>query len=454
MLQVRSARWSRLALVAAALLMLDGCGGSNGDDGTGGDGGTGGSAGSAGKGGSGGGGAGTGGSGGSGITVPEDAMVPFGSHPMPYPPDVKLPTGDQATLDKVTATAYDNWKKKYLKQGCGGWYVYSGGGTGTDVGDMVSEGQGYGMLIVALMAGHDPDAQAIYDGLYRFAIQFPTGSHKYLMAWTVDVAGGCKLLKDQTDSATDGDLDMTYSMLLADKQWPGNGWGDKFKKAIVDIKAGDINATTHETLLGDSSSPGDPEYMATRPSDFMMEHIRAFGSATGDSAWMQTVDATYTLVATLQGEAPKTGLVPDFVINTDTSPTAAPPMFQEGPGDGAYDYNSCRVPWRVTTDYIVSKDPRAKAAVDKINTWIIGAVSGNPDNILDGYNLDGTLEAPTGDRAPSKAFSSPFAVSAMVSGNQDWLDKLWNSRAIDEDYFADSITMISMIVLSGNWWAP
>jgi hypothetical protein len=35
-----------------------------------------------------------------------------------------------------------------------------------------------------------------------------------------------------------------------------------------------------------------------------------------------------------------------------------------------------------------------------------------------------------------------------------WLDRLWTSRSIDEDYYGDSITMLSMIVLSGNWWSP
>jgi hypothetical protein len=42
----------------------------------------------------------------------------------------------------------------------------------------------------------------------------------------------------------------------------------------------------------------------------------------------------------------------------------------------------------------------------------------------------------------------------MLSGNQAWLDALWTSRAINEGYFGDSITMYSMLVMSGNWWPP
>src|SRR5437773_164498 len=99
-----------------------------------------------------------------------------------------LPAGAQADLDAKTAQAYDDWKSRYVKQGCGGYYVLSGGGTGTDVGDEVSEGHGYGMVIAAIMAGHDPQARAIFDGMYAFFKKYPTASHQNLMSWTVDVA--------------------------------------------------------------------------------------------------------------------------------------------------------------------------------------------------------------------------------------------------------------------------
>jgi endo-1,4-beta-D-glucanase Y len=376
----------------------------------------------------------------------------FGSHTFHYPPDVLLPTGAQADLDAKTASAYDAWKGQYVKQGCGGYYVRSGGGTGTDVGDMVSEGHGYGMVITAIMAGHDPEARAVFDGMYAFFKKFPTTSHKDLMSWTVDVAGGCKIPTNQSDSATDGDLDIAYALLLADAQWPGAGYLDKAKAVIADIKSGDVHQTTHQPTLGDWASPGDKEYDATRPSDFMLDHFRAFGAATGDAVWAQSVDSIYQLIGTIQTKySPSTGLLPDFVVTTTSAPAPAPPQFLEGNSDGDYFYNSCRVPWRIGTDYIVSKDPRAKAALQKINAWIMATTSHNPGAIVDGYTLAGGAIGHNGGSSP---FTSPFAVAAMIGSDQAWLDKLWASRAIDQGYYGDSITMMDMIVLSGNWWAP
>ena len=438
--------------------LLAGCGsaGAGDDDGGGaadlGAGGNGGGGGGGGGGGNGGGGGG-GSSGCGAMDLGTSTSYAFGSHPLHYPADVLHPTGSQSALDDATAAAYDTWKAQFVKQGCGGYYVVSGGGTGSGAGDEVSEGHGYGMVITAIMAGHDPDARAIFDGMYTFFAKFPSASHHALMSWTVDVAGGCVVPSGQTDSATDGDLDIAYALLLADKQWPDGGYRQKALAVIADIKDGELHKTTHQPLLGDWASPGDAQYDATRPSDFMLDHWRAFGAATCDGVWTQAVDSTYALVATFDGSFGRaTGLLPDFVVKTTTAPAPAPPKFLEGPADGEYSWNSCRVPWRLATDYIVSQDPRTKSAVQKLNDWIMATTNHDPSQIKDGYKLDGS--AGTTQHGPSAAFSSPFGVAAMLGSDQAWLDAIWSSRHINEGYYADSITMLSMIVMSGNWWAP
>jgi hypothetical protein len=213
-----------------------------------------------------------------------------------------------------------------------------------------------------------------------------------------------------------------------------------------------MNASTKQPVLGDWDTSG-AQYYATRPSDFMLDHFRSFASASGDSSWNSAVDSVYSLMATMQSQyAPSTGLVPDFVASTNTTPAPAAPNFIEGPGDGEYNYNSCRVPWRISTDYIGAHDARAKTAMQKMNSWIMATTGNNPAAILDGYTLAGGKGA--GQSGSSSAFSSPFGVSAMLGTNQAWLDAIWSSRAITEDYYADSITMLCMIVMSGNWWAP
>lgn len=75
----------------------------------------------------------------------------------------------QAQLDTAVRKFYDVWKRNFLRAGCGTgrWYGYIGPQPSIDEGVpiSVSEAQGYAMLIVAIMGGHDADAQKIFDGL-------------------------------------------------------------------------------------------------------------------------------------------------------------------------------------------------------------------------------------------------------------------------------------------------
>lgn len=90
-------------------------------------------------------------------------------------------------------------------------------GQGSDV--TVSEGQGFGMVIVALMAGHDPNAQTLFDGLWYFARKYPSGINNRLMTWKVQngaAVGG-------NNNAFDGDIDIAYGLLLAHEQWGSSG---------------------------------------------------------------------------------------------------------------------------------------------------------------------------------------------------------------------------------------
>jgi endo-1,4-beta-D-glucanase Y len=385
--------------------------------------------------------------------IPERRPAPFGSHSFAYPTGAILPAGTRGTLDAAVTAVYDRWKAAYLAQGCGGYYVRTSGGTGAKDAITVSEGHGYGMMIAALMAGHDPEAQTIFDGLVQVFRRFPSNINASLMSWAI--GPDCKPVEGP-DSATDGDLDVAFGLLLANRQWgsagPINYFGEALK-VMGAIKRSDLNPQTSLPLLGDWAT-SEQFYYSTRPSDFMPDHFRAFAASSGVAAFTTSVDRIYEVTARLQAVAgSSTGLLPDFAINTHQEIAPAPPEFLEGANDGDYSFNACRVPWRFGTDFIASGDARAKTVLAPINRWIKGKTAGDPQRIAEGYRLDGS---PIGG-GPNGAFVAPLAVAAMVdAGNQAWLDSLWrwmvDTRA--EDYYGDSIRLLSMIVVSGNWWVP
>ncbi|ASU33564.1 glycosyl hydrolase family 8 [Mucilaginibacter xinganensis] len=383
-------------------------------------------------------------------------------HPVkPFPQHVKYFTGvikpnqlTAAQADNAVKSFYTQWKKRFIKHKAGAdedfvWFENK------DKKQCVSEGQGYGMIIVALMAGHDPAAHEIYDNLYRYVKAHPTGKSRHLMAWAQYANGKST---DNT-SATDGDMDIAYSLLLADKQWGSDGevnYLEAAKAMINAIMQYEINHKTWTILLSDGVESESKDYFTTRSSDFMPSHFKAFKRVTNDSRWDKVIDAGYRLLSGMQAKySPDAGLIPDFIVNLNKKPKPAPANFLESPYDGYYNYNACRDPWRLATDYLLTGDKRSKKMVDKINRWIRSTTHNDTYNLGAGYSLDGVDMKHRNFEALS--FVAPFAVSAMVDvKNQAWLNKVWNYlvafKLKDYDYYDNSIKLMDMIIVSGNYW--
>jgi endo-1,4-beta-D-glucanase Y len=380
------------------------------------------------------------------------AAQPFGNHAASYASGSILPDHlSQSQLDDQVRGFYDEWKSRYLEAGCGAgrWYV----ATGHDASLTVSEAHGYGMLILAFLAGHDPDARTIFDGMVRYYQDHPSEITPPLMAWSQDWS--CNN-NEGAAAASDGDLDIAYALLLADKQWSSGGELDYrgLAEQILDgIRAGEVDGTGSYILLGDWTS--GPYYDATRSSDFMPGHFASFAAATGDGAWSELGDRSYEIMEQVQSaHAPATGLLPDFIASPLDDPGPVPPNFLERPVDGEYSYNACRDPWRIALDFLTHGDTRARAMVERMNDWIIAETGGDPTEILPGYSLEG---GGLGGTYYDPAFVAPFGVAAMVDGaHQDWLNAIWDSTIATRDtgYYGDTVAMLSLIAMSGNWWAP
>lgn len=388
--------------------------------------------------------------------------LPFPQH-APLSAGAVLPSIPRAEMDAAVARFYDVWKARYFHAGCspGQAYIFCNREkTSPDKEAIsVSEGHGYGMILSVYAAGHDPEAKADFDALFRFFKAHQSKLTPGLMAW-MQIAG-CRERKGDADSASDGDLDIAYSLLLADRQWGSAGKINYESEAVGVLKAiaaADINTQYALVKLGDWVARDSKQERDTRLSDFMPGHFRAFARATEDAVWQSIIEEGYDRIGALQHRfAPETGLLPDFAT-CSASGALVPPSKKllETKHDGSYFYNACRCPWRLGLDFLSSGDPRAKAALQRMNTFIIKKTRGNPEEIVVGYRLDGgAIEE--GDH--SLAFTAPFMVAAMCSSEtQGWLDHLWESVAAtaitDDDYYGNTIKLLCMFASSGNWWEP
>ncbi len=384
----------------------------------------------------------------------------------PFPQHLTYATGtirpnhrSQSQQDDDVRAAYDEWKAAYLiadgtdNDGDALYRISHGSG---DPWRTVSEGQGYGMIIVAHMAGYEADAQAIFDGLWQFARAHPSQIDGRFMAWQVpeDASTGI-------DSAFDGDADIAYGLLLADAQWGSAGDVDYAAEA-----AELINAIYESTIGADSQLPEMGDWVeaddvshgqySPRSSDFMPAHFRSYGRFTANPVWNDVLVATQAAISDMQTTySPIAGLLPDFIVPVsarDHRLQPAPPHHLEGENDGRYAYNAGRDPWRIATDGLLNDDAVSQAQAQKMANWIVTATGGNPANIKAGYHLDGTPLA-SGDYF-STFFAAPFGTAAMTTpANQQFLndvyDAVYNTR---EDYYEDSVTLLCLLLMTGNYW--
>lgn len=396
---------------------------------------------------------------------------PFPIHNIYYSGVIQPNNVSQDQMDQKVKTLYDQWKVAYLRtvpEAPDQAYVfYNEDETSYPENAVsVSEGHGYGMMIAVYMAGYDPQAQTIFDNLFRYYQAFLSVITPTLMGWQQVEEDG-KIIPNPEggdDSAFDGDIDIAFALLLADRQWGSNGPINYLEQAnlmISDILSGEINAQKFTPKLGDWVEDSDPKFgKATRPSDFVLNHFKNFSAASGNPAWQTVITKVYAIINELFiNFSPNTGLLPDFSEFKNNAYIPANKQFLEREADGWYSWNACRTPWRIATDYILTGDMGAISQLTALNSWIRNATNQNPSNIKAGYKLNGTPF----EVYNSLAFSSPFAVSAMLNPNNDginqnWLNSLWSHTSSqstsDNNYFGNTIRLLCFLVISGNWWTP
>lgn len=398
----------------------------------------------------------------SGTTTPTAASgsgYPFGARLDRYLGGILPTNASNAQMDSAVGSCYDAWKARAIVNVPS---VPGGKAVRFNSPDYlaVSEGMGYGMLITVLMAGHDPEARAIFDGLLKTVrarpalgiAQYFGASANNLMDWRLKTDGTSSDAVNLGANAMDGDLDIAMALLMADRQW-GSGGSWNYKQQALNT----INGLKICCMKDDGATKGTPSPNNNRTSDYMIGHFRAFKKATGDALWDRAVDRAYALVDRMQAVySPNAGLVPDFVINTDTAtPEPSHGFIGDGtPTEGDYYSNAQRDPWRFGTDYILSGDSRWKNVCNKMVGFLKADCGGDPAKLGDGYHLDGS---PFERRYPPKGIIGPLLCGAMVDpAHQDFLNTLWswNVNNFTTDYYDSELMLIPMIVASGNWWNP
>ena len=128
----------------------------------------------------------------------------------------------------------------------------------------VSEGIGYGMLIMVYMDNVTNNTQAKFDKLWKYYNKFTNDNHK-LMHWKIngfnDVA--------EKNAATDAELDVAMALMQAYKQWGDESYLNDAKALIKRIWDYDVNDNKY-------LKPGDAWDTKKNPSYFSTAALEIF----------------------------------------------------------------------------------------------------------------------------------------------------------------------------------
>jgi endo-1,4-beta-D-glucanase Y len=345
------------------------------------------------------------------------------------------------------AAAYAKWKADTVtSSGAGGFLrVQRPNDAGLLPRSTVSEGIGYGMLIAAYMGD-----QSLFDALWKYEQLWVDKAG--LMNWYV-LADGSGLGPNGSGGATDADEDMAFALVLADRQWGGQGtlsapYSQLALKQIQNIWASEIQ---------DAKLPRPGEWggwNTVNVSYFAPAYYRVFANLDSGHPWdsvMQTVYDTLSYAVTAANDNQNNGLVPAWCDDSHGSPCT--PVDMGIPNDTGYQYDSCRTPFRIGLDWCWNGEPRAQAYVALTSAFFgaIGAAS-----IADTYSIDGGPR-PQHPGGHSAAFVGPAGVGAMSSpSHQQFVDDAYTGVAslgylVGGTYYEDSWTTMSLLMMTANF---
>jgi hypothetical protein len=327
----------------------------------------------------------------------------------------------------------------------------------------VSEGMGYGMVILVYTENATNQYQAKFNKLWQYYNYFKDGNG--LMNWRTSgfssVTG--------PNGATDADLDVALAMIMAHKQWGSNSPDangvtiNYLARAQEMFHAIYLNEVDGNHLL----KPGDSWNSVQNPSYAELFAIK-LAADEQTAGVLTTTDAWSTVYTSMQAYITHyanatTGLLPNWTDpNATGSCNSAGYNANDDKCGGAYDkgclygIDALRVPWRIAWDYSWYGTASSKATSDLTASWLTGTANNGPGNnprnvtkngaSFDMYNTDGSFNTSCSNVAGTvngMGYIGGLTHTFMTGTNQSSLDSWY-------EYIQDT-TLAYTTTTNPNW---
>lgn len=314
----------------------------------------------------------------------------------------------------------------------------------------VSEGIGYGMLIALFQKDWDT-----YNAIWNYNKGFRAYYNYALMPW---ITYSFSYDKIDGSSATDADLDIATSLILASKMTGEGAYLDDAKKIINDIWEKEINKDLYLIYSGDTKMwTGHKNGIAYNLSYFSPVALKLFAEVDPSHEWKKVLDAMYTYMHNVQ--AAGTGVFPDW---SDSEGYAFnPPNNSATKTYFTFNKESVRIPFRIAWDYAWYQDERAKDVLKTLNKFAIWKSNGDPSSVAlaVNYSWDPKKADITSNTAIPGGWMGGWCVTGM-GVNEKWFNSCKNAlntykyNTTSKSYFHNTLQLMYTQLVNGKFVKP
>ena len=331
--------------------------------------------------------------------------------------------------NKIRQDIVASWQKDYVKQEQNTAYIDTTPQKAKQT--VLSEAQGYGMEIAAM---NPHGSKARFERLYQYYLaNREMGSQ--LMSWRQVKQDGWHL---DHNSATDGDVFIAYSLILAARRWHDSSYHKQAVKLINEIMAKEVNPETSCLTVGNWADQESKYYYLFRTSDCLPKELEAFYQVTGDKRWLVVRKTMLKRLKQLSAQS-KSGLVPDFAWVSKTGVKAVKGKVVSSKYDGDYAANACRVPMNLAG----VNDLDARYVCKRMLKFF-----SKQSTVTAGYSLKGEAL----NHYQARWFSAPIFLMASSYRNQGF-DNLFSSQKYvllqklsGENYYDDVLVTLMALM--------
>ena len=264
---------------------------------------------------------------------------------------------------KILDLLWANYKSQYIDKESGRAIDEQSKGITT------SEGQSYSMLRSVIS-----NDKSTFDKSWHWTKNNLKRSEDNLFSWKwgerKDSSYGILYDVDGQNVAFDADIDIAYSLILANKKWNNKEYLDESRLIIKDIWSKAVVVSNPGKLIlasNDLEKKYNKSKIVVNPSYFSTYAFHAFAKITPELEWNRLADDCYFLLNKINDTKlvnDKPTLLPPDWLNIDKENLS---ITTTESNKTVFGYDAVRIPWRVALDYSLNKNDNALNYLKKLS---------------------------------------------------------------------------------------